>query len=210
MKPPANDVMGGAGPPSQPARIGRNKGVNGGPSFPGASNTRRGLCLGLVLTLAGCGFQPVYMPTASGNPGVAQRGLASVNVPVIAERPGQLLRQALQERFGNDSGVPSEYDLTVSYSIAGEGVAIQNSSLATRIRLTGTANWTLAGRDNKRTTLTSGSARAIDGVNVFGSQYFASDLETEAKQKSIAENLATQIATQLAIWFRQQAAKQAG
>ena len=58
--------------------------------------------------------------------------------------------------------------------------------------------------------LTSGSARAIDGVNIFDSQYFAADLETEAEQKRIAENLATQIATQLAIWFRQQAAKQAG
>ena len=168
------------------------------------------MCLGLALTLTGCGFQPVYMPTASGKAGPAQRGLASVNVPVIAERPGQILRQALQERLGNDSGVPSEYDLTVSYSIAGEGIAIETSTLATRIRLTGTANWKLVGRDAKRTALTSGTVRAIDGVNVFDSQYFASDLETEAKQKSIAENLATQIATQLAIWFRQHAAKQAG
>jgi LPS-assembly lipoprotein len=182
----------------------------GGPPSARTSLGRRGLSLGLALTLAGCGFQPVYMPTASGKQGPAQRGLASVNVPVIGERPGQLLRQALQERFGNDSGVPSEYDLTVSYSVAGEGIAIQTSTLATRVRLTGTANWTLVGRDNKRTTLTTGTARAMDGVNVFDSQYFASDLETEAKQKSIAEDLATQIATQLAIWFRQQAAKQAG
>ncbi len=54
----------------------------------------------------------------------------------------------------------------------------------------------------KRTALTSGSARAIDGVNIFDSQYFAADLEIEAEQKRIAENMATQIATQLAIWFR--------
>ncbi len=60
------------------------------------------------------------------------------------------------------------------------------------------------------TVLTTGSARAIDGVNIFDSQYFAADLEIEAEQKRIAENVATQIATQLAIWFRQQAAKQTG
>jgi LPS-assembly lipoprotein len=169
---------------------------------------RRWACLGSLAALAGCGFQPVYMPTASGKPGVAQRELMSVNVPVIAERPGQLLRQALQERFGNDSGTPSAYDLQVAYSITGEGIAIQANDLATRIRLTGIATWTLISHDDKRTTLTTGNARAIDGLNIFDSQYFAADLETEAEQQRIAENLATQIATQLAVWFRQRAAKQ--
>ena len=37
--------------------------------------------------------------------------------------------------------------------------------------------------------LASGSARAFDGVNIFDSEYFAADLETEVKQKRIAENL---------------------
>jgi LPS-assembly lipoprotein len=211
MKHPTNDVMAGEGPPSTPRGVGRwDNALNRGPPPAVTSKARRGVCVGLALVLGGCGFQPVYMPTASGKPGVAQRELATVNVPVIPERPGQLLRQALQERFSNDSGTPSAYDLNVSYSIAGEGIAIEASSLATRIRLIGTATWTLLARDAKRTALTSGSARAIDGVNVFDSQYFASDLETEARQSSISENIATQIATQLAIWFRKQAAKQAG
>ena len=171
---------------------------------------RRLLCLGSLAALGGCGFQPVYMPTASGKPGVAQRELASVYVGIIPNRPGQLLRQALQQRFANDSGTLPAYDLNVSFTIAGEGIAIENSNLATRFRLNGTATWRLLARDTRRTTLTTGSARAMDGVNVFDSQYFAADLEAEAKQKSIAENLATQIATQLAIWFRQQAANKAG
>ena len=172
--------------------------------------SRRWACLGSLTTLAGCGFRPVYMPTASGNPGVAQRGLASVYVGIIPDRPGQLLRQALQERLGDDSGTPSAYDLNVTFGITGEGIAIEANNIATRIRLTGNAAWTLRARDPKRTPLTSGSARAQEGVNVFGAQYFAVDLETEAKQKLIAENLANQIATQLAIWFRRQAAKQTG
>lgn len=171
---------------------------------------RRWVCLAGLTALGGCGFQPVYMPTASGKAGVAQRDLASVYVGIIPERPGQLLRQALQERFGNDSGTPSVYDLTVTFGIAGEAIAIESTDIATRIRLTGNASWVLHAHDPKRTPLTSGSARAIDGVNIFGSQYFASDLETEAKQRSIAENVATQIATQLAVWFRRQAAKQTG
>jgi LPS-assembly lipoprotein len=170
--------------------------------------TRRWFCLGSLTALTGCGFQPVYMPTASGQAGPAQRELASVYVGIIPERPGQLLRQALQERFGNDSGTPSAYDLNVNFGISGEGIGIENDAIATRIRLIGTASWYLLGRDPKRTVLASGSARAMDGVNIFDSQYFAADLEIEAEQKRIAENLATQIATRLAVWFRQQAAKQ--
>jgi LPS-assembly lipoprotein len=171
--------------------------------------SRSGICLALVMALSGCGFLPVYMPTASGKPGPGQRELSTVFVEIIPERPGQVLRQALQERFGDDSGTPAAYNLRVTFAVAGEGVAIEQNNIATRIRLTGSASWTLLGHDAKQTPLTTGSARAIDGVNVFDSQYFAADLETEAEQKRIAENIATQISLQLASWFRQQAAKQA-
>jgi LPS-assembly lipoprotein len=157
------------------------------------------------LSLAGCGFQPVYMPTASGKAGPAQRELAAVYVKIIPERPGQLLRQALQERFRDDSGTPANYDLAVTFSIVGEGIAIETNDIATRLRLTGTASYTLNDRSPKATRLTSGSAHAMDAVNVFDSQYFAADLETEAKQKSIAEACADQITNQLATWFRARA-----
>lgn len=171
---------------------------------------RRLLCVGPLAVLSGCGFRPVYMPTASDKAGVAQRGLSSVFVEIIPDRPGQELRQALQERLGDDSGTPTAYNLRVSFGVAGEGIAIEANNIATRLRLTGTATWSLIGHDDKRTTLTSGSARAIDGVNILGAQYFAADLEVEAEDKRLAETLATQITTQLAVWFRQQAAKQAG
>jgi LPS-assembly lipoprotein len=166
---------------------------------------RRWFAFALAACLGGCGFRPVYMPTASGKAGPAQRELAAVYVPIIPERPGQLLRQALQARLRDDSGTPSKYDLQVSFGIAGEGISVQSNSLATRVRFSGSASWTLIAHDGKRSALTSGLARSMDGLNVFDSQYFASDLETEAIQARIAENLAQQIATQLAIWFRNHA-----
>jgi LPS-assembly lipoprotein len=165
------------------------------------------LCLtaSLPVAVGSCGFQPIYMPTASGKPGVAQRELAAVFVPVIAERPGQLLRQALQKRFGDDSGAAAAYDLRVSFSVSGEGIAIQQDTIATRVRLVGTANWTLISREPGQGPLASGSARAFDAINIFDEQYFAADLETEAVQGRIAENIAQQITLQLAAWFRKQA-----
>ena len=59
--------------------------------------SRRWVCLGALTALGGCGFQPVYMPTASGKAGPAKRELQSVFVGIIPDRPGQILRQALQD-----------------------------------------------------------------------------------------------------------------
>jgi len=169
-------------------------------------SARRGLlACGMGLVLAGCGFQPLYMPTASGKPGVAQRELEAVHVALIPGRPGQLFRQALQVSLASDAGAPQRYDLEANFWIAGEGVAIQQSNIATRMRLTGNVVWTLRAHDPARTRLTGGSSRMLDGFNVFDQQYFAADLENEQAQRRIATAMAGEVATQLAIYFRQHA-----
>jgi LPS-assembly lipoprotein len=175
--------------------------------------TRRLLTFGALAggasLLGGCGFQPVYMPTASGKDGPPKRELATVFVRIIPDRPGQLLRLALQDDFASDSGIPPQYDLAVSYSISGEAIGIESDAIATRVRFIGNASWQLLAHDAKSSRLTGGNARYIDGINTFDGQYFASDLETEAAQQRIANEIAQQITIQLAIWFRQQADKQA-
>jgi LPS-assembly lipoprotein len=168
---------------------------------------RRLLALAAGTGLSGCGFQPVYMPTASGTAGAAQRELAAIHVALIPDRPGQLLRQALQDRLEmGASGVARRYDLTVSFWIAGEGIAVEQNSTATRLRETGNANWTLIAQDVGRTRLTSGYARALDALNITDTQYFGADLENEALQKRMAGAIADQITMQLAIYFRKRAA----
>ena len=168
---------------------------------------RRRQVVALGLALSGCGFQPVYMPTATGKAGVAQRELAAIHVNLIPDRPGQELRQALQDRLELAGGdVKRRYDLQVGFSVAGEGIAIQNDDTATRVRLIGTAIWTLTAQDSGKTKLSSGFAKAVDAMNILDSQYFALDLENEAVQKRIAETLADQITMQLAAFFRKRTA----
>jgi LPS-assembly lipoprotein len=166
----------------------------------------------LVLAgLAGCGWEPVYGPQ-SVKPGAApvQAELGAISVPVLPERAGQLLRQALQDRFeAADPGVGRRYELSVDYGIAGEGIGILPSATTTRIRLIARASWTLRSLDAAHKTLTSGSARYVDGVNTFDQQPFATDLEVEAKQRSMAGEIADQITLQLAQYFRKQAVKTA-
>jgi LPS-assembly lipoprotein len=165
------------------------------------------LALGSAGALAGCGFEPVYMPTASDHAGPAQRELATIYVSLIPDRPGQLLREDLQERLASDSGETAlRYDLAVNFTISGEGIGILQTDAATRIRLIGNAHWTLKGRDPAQTQITSGTARAMDALNTLDQQYFAADLETEAVQKRLASDLADQIALQLAVFFRRRAA----
>src|SRR5579871_5815514 len=169
--------------------------------------TRRNVLLASAgVALSGCGFQPIYMPTASGQAGVAQRELAAVSVNLIPDRPGQLLRQALQDRLEMaDGSAPRHYDLSVAFWISGEGIAIQPDNNATRIRAIGTASWTLIAQDPGRTKLTSGSAKAVDAYNVLDTQYFALDLENEAVQRRLADAIADQITLQLAVYFRKRA-----
>lgn len=156
--------------------------------------------------VGGCGFQPVYMPTASGKPGPAERQMAAIRVGVIANRPGQLLRQALQQRFDGAGGaVTPRYSLAVNYSIAGEGVAIRPDSTATHIRLIGHADWTLSSLSPGHLRVTSGSARAFEGIDLLDTQYFAADLETQAAHRRLANQIASQIAMELAVFFRRRA-----
>ena len=169
---------------------------------------RRGLLItGAGALLTGCGFQPVYMPTASGNAGVAQRELAAIHVAIIPDRPGQLLRQALQARFEGAGGAAAQrYELRVGFGIIGDAIAIRPDTNPTRIRETGMANWTLVAQDPARSTVTSGSATAVDAYNLIDAQYFASDLENAAVQRRLAEALADQITMQLSVYFRRHAA----
>jgi LPS-assembly lipoprotein len=168
---------------------------------------RRFVALSGFAVLSGCGFQPVYMPTASGTAGVAQRELAAIRVNLIPDRPGQEMRQALQRRLEMAGGTaPHLYDLAVSFGVSGEGIAIQPDSIATRVRLVGNASWRLVAQDPGRTTLTSGSAKAIDGLNIFDTQYFEADLTNEAVTRRLAEALADQITLQLAAYFRKRTA----
>jgi LPS-assembly lipoprotein len=169
--------------------------------------SRRALLrVGASLPLAGCGFHPVYMPSTDDEPGVSQRELASIFVAIIPDRPGQQLRQALQQRLEGTGADPKPtYTLNVSYWITGEGIAIQPDTSTTRIRLFGNANWRLVGRDPGQTLVTTGSARAEDAIDLLDTQYFSNDLQNEQADGYLAQQLADQITTRLAIFFRNKA-----
>jgi LPS-assembly lipoprotein len=173
----------------------------------------RRACLPLLAAplLAGCGFGPVYGPKGADAEGAAAIGLAEITVALIPERAGQELRLALQERFERAGIVAARrYDLAVVFGVGAEALGVQPDTSNTYVRLIGTANYRLTAQDPARSTLTSGTARSVEGYNVFDQQFFAADQESSVLIKRIAESVADQIALQLAVYFRKRAAIAAG
>lgn len=167
---------------------------------------RRAVLLSGGAALAGCGFRPLYAPAASGMAGPAAAELAAIYVPVFAERSGQLLRQALQQRFeGSGTGTAKKYELTAFISISAEGIAIQRDSSSSRVRLTAVAPWTLKALSLEHPVLAQGNSRVLDGYNIITQQFFAAQLENETATRRIASALADQITLQVGSYFLRRA-----
>lgn len=167
---------------------------------------RRAALLGAGATLAGCGFRPLYAPS-SGRAGPAAAQLAAIYVPVFAERAGQLLRQALQQRFeGAGTGTTKRYELIAAIDINAEAVGIQRDSSSSRVRLIGSAPWVLRLLSLERPVLAQGTSRFLDGYNIINQQYFAAEISGETAILRVTEALADQITTQLGAYFLRKAA----
>jgi LPS-assembly lipoprotein len=149
-------------------------------------------------TLSGCGFHPLYAPSAH-----LQSGLAEIYVDVVPNRNGQLFRQALQERLQGAAENPQQhYELSVDYNVSSQGIGIEQDNASTRNRFIGTAKWTLHKPGAFGEKIASGIARTVDGNDVVVAQFFYSDLNAEAVNRRIGEALADQVVQALAIYFR--------
>ncbi len=159
---------------------------------------RRALVAGLVAATSGCGFHPVYGNAGSG---AGQARLAEVYVGLIPNRPGQLLRQALQARLEGTADLPKRYTLNVGYAETVQGLNVQADNSTTRNRDISVATWSLQLVDSPAVTLVSGTARSLDGYNILDEQFFYANLEQEEAQRRQVEALADQIALALGAYF---------
>ncbi len=153
-----------------------------------------------LLALSGCGFHPVYATRGASAPAVA--GLSQVDVALIPERFGQLTREALEARLEvGGAGTVHRYRLVTSLGLSSDAIGVLPDTVATHVRLIGTAQWTLMSEDASGAILAHGTARDVDGFDIIDQQYFAADLSNQAVQRRIAKSLASQIALQLALYF---------
>lgn len=155
----------------------------------------------LLLALAGCGFRPLYGGAAAGD-AVSGR-LDQIDIGLIPNREGQLLRQALERELQRD-GAPVfyRYHLAVSYGNARQTIGIQQDTSNTRNRYIAHAMWTLTPEGDRGKVITSGRVQTMDGYNVIDNQNFAGTLDTGLLRHRLADTVARRITEQLAIYFR--------
>ena len=93
-----------------------------------------------ALALQGCGLRPLY---AGGEAGAVIQMLRGVQVAPIPGQNGWLLRTALQDRLGRNSGASVRYRLEVELSDDITGFGIRSDNAVTRERRTLRARYRL-------------------------------------------------------------------
>ncbi|MDR3523278.1 MAG: LPS assembly lipoprotein LptE [Acetobacteraceae bacterium] len=161
-----------------------------------------GSALAMVGLAGGCGFRPLYGRMGDGTAMPEQ--LRQVDVALIPDRAGQLLREELQRRLQGESGSGSKsYLLTVTYNVSDQGVATEfTTSAQTRVRVIGEAHWSLISIRGEAHEIASGWAKSNDGANLIDVQYFYSDLQHENVVRRISTDISQKIVTDIAAYFQ--------
>jgi LPS-assembly lipoprotein len=147
------------------------------------------LPLAALLSLAGCGLQPMY---AGGGRGPVAQGLAAVEVSPIAGKAGWLIRNDLKERLSQSGahGTP-RYRLDVLLDDKLEGMGLISDDTVGRERRTLRARYQLVDMASGGILLdaTSGSDAGIDVVS--------SEYATIAAENTALENLSQEVSDQI-------------
>ena len=153
-----------------------------------------------LLTLVACGFQPLY-GTDAEQAGVAAQ-LADVSIDNIPDREGQALRNALIDRFYRH-GRPASPRYALHVQPLRERLSdldITKSSDATRGQLRLETVMTLKDAATDAPLLRR-ELVAITSYNILSSHFTTRVSEENARQNA-TDDLARQIETQLALYFR--------
>ena len=123
------------------------------------SYSRRSFILSLS-ALSGCGFRPVYGPSAAAT---ALRGRIRVREPKDADE--FFLLHRLEERFGRPEG--ARYRLDYKLETRERGLAITPAQETTRFHVLGRADFTLVDTASGK-AVTSGSVDGFTGYSAIG------------------------------------------
>jgi LPS-assembly lipoprotein len=152
---------------------------------------------GLGLLLPGCGFQPLY---GQGPDAALSEPLTRVKIANIPDRPGQMLRNQLIDRFYRD-GRPVDPDYTLNIGLAATKVklGIQVDDTATRAQLILNANFNLT--DPAGRVVFTQISRSIIDYGILQNQYASMVAEDDAFKRGInqvAQDITTRVTLYLA------------
>lgn len=157
---------------------------------------RQILSLTLLLTLAACGFSPLYGDRA------ASPQLSAVRIANMEGANGQRLRLLIEDRIHSHATpeVP-RYDLKVTFTTYKEDLGIKDDDVATRARMSITARYTLTSLENPDEKPYTGKTRSFVSYNILSDPYSTTAAEEDALSRGfvqVADNITSSIALHLA------------
>lgn len=154
--------------------------------------------LAALLSLAACGFEPLYAPDEEGAETVAQ--MTEVRIAPIPDRIGQSMHNLLRDRI-NPYGQPGRenYILSVTLTEALQATALRADETATRANLTVSADYALRSADGK-TVLAQGRISSTDSYDILESYYATIVSQEDARERALRE-LSDTIRDRLALYF---------
>ena len=158
-----------------------------------------------ILSVAGCGFRPLYTGSATKNAVSGQQAeerVASVFIDEIPDRIGQILHRSLSDGL-TPLGEPENprYRLSIEVpKISTSEQAVRKDNLATRYSMEMTAKYTLYSYpENKK--LMSGSSLGSSNYDVQRSPY-ATDMAEEKTKERLAKIIGKDIALRVGAFLK--------
>ncbi|TXH39279.1 MAG: hypothetical protein E6Q98_01110 [Rhodospirillaceae bacterium] len=155
------------------------------------------------VTLAGCGFRPMYGETGADTPGgVTKTKLAQIRIDPIADRIGQELHNRLRDRM-NPAGQPdvAAYYLSVSLSQDEREIAGDTDENVRHKILKVVAVYSLIPtKDDKQRLLNNASSRISVSFDTLDDPYNDIATKEDAERRAV-EQLADMITTRVAVYF---------
>jgi LPS-assembly lipoprotein len=166
---------------------------------------RRGALLAVAgflvstIGLTGCGVEPLYARKPA-DPGPVPH-LAAIQISPIADRAGQLLRNALIDRLTPRSGTTSSlYRLDVSLDEQQTNLVILRDSTSTFSKARFLARYALVDIGTGR-RLTQGRAESTTTFDIVESEFANLSAEADARRRAASE-VAEDIRLRLALFFQ--------
>jgi len=149
----------------------------------------------LLLLAVACDFRPMY-----GDNNQIRTEMAAVEIALITDRTGQLLRNELLDRL-TPTGMANKprYLLSVHLTESKKNLAIRRDLTATRANLTITAQFKLTTWPTDELLL-EGRSRSLNSYNISTFNFATLSAENDARRRA-ARAVAEDISTRLAIYF---------
>lgn len=151
--------------------------------------------LGAALAVTGCGFEPIHGQRS----GASSAALAAIDIQLIANRPGQMLRNQLLQQMQPRGPARARYSLSVTLTESLANLGIRKDEVATRANLTLSASFTIAELGGaKRKFL--GSARSVNSYNILTSDFATLSAREDARRRAVNQ-LALELRERISVWL---------